>query len=409
MKADQQKTILMLIPDYGFGGAQRVFSLMANMLASDYKIIKVVFNNDLEEVYPSNGENLSLDVKAGKNIILKTVQFIKRCWKLHQLRNQYAVDYSISHLEGANFVNILSFGKGKTILCVHGSKTVNDRNRKGFVKIIENHLFIPCFHGLADKIIPVSQGIATELIDVFKIKKKKIQVIHNGLDTITIEEMSNEKLSSEEEKLFNQRVIVYFGRLAAEKNLLSLIDIYAGLDFQKKVRLILIGDGPEKNKLIEHCRQKQLTYQEGLKEECDANVIFLGFLNNPFKLVKKAALSIFTSYYEGFPLSHCESIVCGTPVIASDCPAGGSREVIAPDSKITINPNLKHPENADCGTLMPVPSDEKSVKLWSRELSFKITDDEWQNTLSKALEKRAHDLTISRYKDGWLTLLSQMQ
>ena len=42
----QKRTILMVIPNYGYGGAQRVHTQLVKGFLNDFNVVEVVFNND---------------------------------------------------------------------------------------------------------------------------------------------------------------------------------------------------------------------------------------------------------------------------------------------------------------------------------------------------------------------------
>ena len=83
---------------------------------------------------------------------------------------------------------------------------------------------------------------------------------------------------------------------------------------KKNIKLVLIGDGPQKIKLEKWVIEKKLS----------ENVIFLGFLNNPFQYLRKSMFTLLTSKNEGLPNLITESLACGTPVVAFDCQSGPS-------------------------------------------------------------------------------------
>lgn len=404
-KPSPKPLVFLLITNYGYGGAERVFSQLSFALSEEYNIIKIVFNNDISDIYPSPGESISLDVSAGKNILWKGIKFLQRCWRLHKLKKKYRPKFTISHLEGANFVNVLSFGKA--ILCVHGSKTAYDENRKGLIKFFENYILTPLLYNNANKVVTVSYGIARELISSFNVKKRLINTIQNGIDIDYIERQSKVPLSENEHSLFKKPTVVFSGRLAPQKNPLVLIDIYHRMKRRDDVNLLIIGDGPLKKKMIDRCKTLDITFYDEISQDCSdvSGVIFLGYYNNPFKLLKHATVFTLTSDFEGFPLAPCEAMAVGLPVIATDCPTG-VREILAPSTSF-YSVNLKEPEYAEYGILMPLGSDEKLIDVWAKIISEKIFDRKWLEETASLSKSRALQLSLEKFRNKWLELLSE--
>ena len=96
-------------------------------------------------------------------------------------------------------------------------------------------------------------------------------------------------------------------------------------------RFLLYGDGPLKQKLIEYSR-------------CigtDGYVYFKGFLWDISEAYHKSDIMMFLSEYESFGNVVVESILCGTPVIASDIPS--LREIFRnyPDFLVPIDDRME--------------------------------------------------------------------
>lgn len=406
-----KKTLLMVIPNYGFGGAQRVFSSLVNELAGDYKIVEVVFNNDEVDVYAGTGIKTSLRVGAGSNLFYKAINFFKRCRALRKIKVEYNCAIAVSHLEGANFINILSFGPGKKVICVHGSKTAEDSNRKGFIKFAENKILTPVLYSIADKVVTVSNGIAQELETYFHIQRNKIQVILNGIDPVTINTLANEEIPTAHRAIFNKKVLVYAGRLAPQKNPLALIEIHKRSIRQVDYNLLIIGDGPLKDKMLEHCQQAGISYFDESRDKIaeSATVFFLGFQTNPFNYLRRSTVFILTSDFEGFPLAPCEALACGLPVIATDCPTG-VREILAPERNSVSEP-LATAEYAAYGILMPLvplPFDADKVRLWSDTVVKMLTEETLLQKYRKVALLRAAELSQENFILTWKTLLASL-
>ena len=149
---------------------------------------------------------------------------------------------------------------------------------------------------------------------------KESQLLYNPIDIQKIIDLSNESLSENDEILLRNNYIVEVARLDnRQKNLLQLVDIYAKLKQNGiKEKLYIIGDGPHREEIAQKIKQL------GLEEDC----LLLGAKLNPFPFMKNAKLFLHTAYYEGFGMVLVESMICGTPVVAFNCPTG-PREILA--------------------------------------------------------------------------------
>lgn len=117
---------------------------------------------------------------------------------------------------------------------------------------------------------------------------------------------------------WQENSIIYFGRIAKEKGLFTLVDAVKNI---KEVFLKIAGEGPAKNEL-----------QEKIKKENIKNVVFLGYMQG-LTLHEEIGKSMFvvlpSECYENNPLQVLESFALGKPVIGSKI--GGIPELIIED------------------------------------------------------------------------------
>ena len=123
-KLTPEKTILMLIPQLTYGGAERVFHDHARELAAaGHRVIECVFDGHERVDFPTQNQLISLDVPAaGPGLLSKARTLLRRAARLRTLKRELQIDVCISHLEGADYLNLLSRGREQVILCVHNSK-----------------------------------------------------------------------------------------------------------------------------------------------------------------------------------------------------------------------------------------------------------------------------------------------
>jgi glycosyltransferase involved in cell wall biosynthesis len=164
-------------------------------------------------------------------------------------------------------------------------------------------------------VTPVAAGLVDGLLDL-GIKKDRVQVIENGFDPDELKARSEE---TSEVVLPPGLIVMAVGRLSEQKGLDVLIKAHAlALKQGAPVHHVLIaGEGPELARL------KALAAEH----DVSGTVTFLGFLSNPYAVMKQADLFVLPSRWEGFPLALSEAILLGIPAIAADC-VSGPREIL---------------------------------------------------------------------------------
>ncbi|MFP4644830.1 MAG: glycosyltransferase, partial [Spirochaetales bacterium] len=105
------------------------------------------------------------------------------------------------------------------------------------------------------------------------------------------------------------------GRLVPQKGFDLLLEALAGTT--RDVKLTIAGEGPEHPRL-EHAASKL---------PAGKPVRFVGFTDNPWRLMARSDVLVLSSRYEGLPNVVLEAGAVGLPVIAFDCP-GGTREIV---------------------------------------------------------------------------------
>jgi glycosyltransferase involved in cell wall biosynthesis len=147
--------------------------------------------------------------------------------------------------------------------------------------------------------------------------RRPVRIVHNPVDTTHFR-----PLTPAERPLgaTGARHIVYFGRLAAEKNLPQLMHLVEpALRRHHEATLEIIGDGPMMAPLIAQAAQLGLEKQ----------VHFRGWMRGAALARRVAAcdICVSASTTENQPLALLESLACGVPVVA--LAAAGVPEIIA--------------------------------------------------------------------------------
>lgn len=413
--SDNRPRLLLIIPNRGLGGAQRVFHDHSVELSKHYQVTEVVFNEDDADLYPSGNPVVSLGVPGGGNPLTKAQNFWQRVQRLRALKKELACDVAISHLEGADYINLLSKGREKVVLLIHGSK-VHDRNISGPVGWLRKQVLMPWLYQKADKVVTVSRDIIPEMAEIFGVARAKLLAINNSFEVEQVRALSREPLDATTQAVYDAApVLVTSGRLAVQKNQAPLLDVFAALLKRQPAKLVFVGDGELREPLVNHAKALGLrVYQamnqpsEPLTPGCD--VYFVGMQKNPFKYIRPATAFVFPSAWEGFPMALGEAMTCGIPVVSTDCPTG-PREMLAPTTDApTIL--LRQAERAEFGYLMPMLTEPTSlaadIACWTDTLDQLLRDKTAQEQLAAAARRRSNDFTPEHIFAQWKQLITSL-
>ena len=139
--------------------------------------------------------------------------------------------------------------------------------------------------------------------------KEKIEFIPNVIDTNQIQyNQAKRQRIRRELHIENEFVVGHVGRFAQQKNHSFLIDIFAEIiKINKDAKLILIGNGSLKDKVLEKTKKKGI----------DDHVLFLGNRSDVPDCLSAMDIFLFPSLYEGLSVACVEAQAAGLPVLTS--------------------------------------------------------------------------------------------
>lgn len=400
----------MIIPNFGLGGAQRAFHDHSVELQKRYAVTEAVFNLDEPNLYPSGNPLENLDVAGGGSPGQKATNFVQRIKRLKAVKKRLRTDVCVSHLEGADYVNLLSKDREKVILLIQGSKT-HDRNINGAVGWLRKKVLMPLLYKRADRIVCVSRDIIPEMVEDFGVAPRKLVAINNSFEVEQVRAQSLEPLDDAMQAVYAAApVLVTSGRLAIQKNQAPLLDIFAALLTRQPAKLVFIGDGELRADLVKHAHALGLRVYEAWNNDPltpEYDVYFVGLQANPFKYIRPAQLFVFPSAWEGFPLALGEAMTCGVPVVTTDCPTG-PREMLAPASATPAQP-IRAMERGEYGILMPMLTDAATLatdqQVWVDTLDHLLHNAAEREQLGRAAQQRSDDFSHARTFERWAQVI----
>jgi glycosyltransferase involved in cell wall biosynthesis len=230
--------------------------------------------------------------------------------------------------------------------------------------------FAQFYYNLADGITCPSEATKKDLIaHGFT---KPVEAISNGVNTILISDVKNNKIPLKKEFELPKKYFVYVGRLSDEKSMDILMKAY--IQFSKKnsdVDLVLVGDGPEKNEIMGMIKENNLEKRVHVLGNVDNDILLRS------NIYRDAVAFITASKSE----TQC---ICGLEAIAFGLPMIGINSRAIPEL-IKENGVLCSPDNIDeleKGMIFIVNNPEERERMSQASLKL-AAEHALSNTASK--------------------------
>ncbi len=189
-----------------------------------------------------------------------------------------------------------------------------DRKRRNLASSTQQLTYQIYAPSLADyDSVIVFSDMQRQVLNKLGVPQGRIAVIPNGVDP----EKFSPGASDIKAELKAERLFVYQGRLAPEKNVEVLLRGWRRAALPEGCKLAIVGDGPLGTFL-------RATYGN------DPSILWLGFIADDrrrIEILRGADVFILPSLVEGLSLSLLEAMACGVACLATD--AGADGEVLA--------------------------------------------------------------------------------
>ena len=178
---------------------------------------------------------------------------------------------------------------------------------------------VPRLYPSADRIIAVSEGVADSIVERTSVDRRDISVLYNPIEVESVRERARQSVDHEWIEYDNLEVILFVGRLEQQKDLETWLRTFKMIhEWNPNTRAVIVGRGSLRKELI------GLANRLGI-----ADVVSLpGYVQNPYRYMRRAKVFLLTSRYEGLPTVIIEALACGCSVVSTDCPSGPS-EILA--------------------------------------------------------------------------------
>ena len=376
MKRDK---VILVSRDLSVGGAEKQIALLTRYLHKD----TYLFLYQAKTSFDWKGNFVSINMPTHPNFLIRVILPIPRALQLAKLRAILKPRAVISFAPHTNLVNILSgllSRSGKTVISVRTHQSVGLEVLGSYGRAYR--IALKTFSRFADALVSPTQNLADDFCKNFNFPKEKAFVIPNICDLDEVKqkaEVENEISSA----LEGEKFVVSVGRLIPQKNFERLLKAFSFLANETNLRLVIVGDGPLREKLIrmaqgiaETCSifdENKFSGQESRK----AKIIFTGELQNPYPILKRAWAFVLSSSIEGFPNVLLEAMALGIPSVAT----------VASDGVLNALGSDKTPSQIVLGQagILVNPCDDG--KLLARAIKM-LEDEKLYKKLSERARKR---------------------
>ena len=192
---------------------------------------------------------------------------------------------------------------------------------------------IAILYRFSDVVIAVSNDAARQVEKYAFLAENSVKTIYNPVIDDSIFRASKTEFLHPFSKI-DEKIFLSVGRLSKEKDIPTLVKAFAESLRIKPSRLLIVGDGPERQSILKLIKSLGLTEQ----------IALLGHVTNPYPLFRQANVLVLSSTREGLPTVLIEALALGCSTVSTDV-RSGPREIL---------------EDGRLGFLVP-PSDAKAL------------------------------------------------
>jgi len=231
---------------------------------------------------------------------------------LHEKLDLIHAHYAIPHATSAYMAKQMVIDRHplKIITTLHGTDITLVGADASFMRITQysiNH---------SDAVTAVSEYLKDETIKTFE-PAIPICVIHNFVTEHPVQQRACENLRQRFSPN-NEPILMHLSNFRPVKRVIDIIEIAHIVLQHMPVRVVMIGDGPERYAAESLAR----------KYNIEDRIIFVGKQEEIYFLLSIADVFLMPSSSESFGLAALEAMSCGVPCVTSD--AGGLKEVNKP-------------------------------------------------------------------------------
>lgn len=317
--------ILYLLQSTRFSGAENVVCQIISMLKK---------NSDYEMIYCSPDGQIRESLNE-RNIQFEPIEDLS-VKEVKRIIKKYNPDIIHAHDRSACVTAAIASKNIPVVAHIH----VN--NNSGMASLLKN-IVLTLYARKYRHIFWVSDSAYDEF--QFKsIISEKSSVLYNVIDMKSLSEKADSDVSEYD---YN---IVYVGRLSYQKNPERLMKVlHSTIRKKSDVKVAIVGNGEYEQFVVDYIRNNDLK----------KNIDYLGYSNNPLKIIRSSKVLVMTSRFEGTPMVALEAQCLGVPIVST--PVDGMKKVVHNGE----NGYLADSDDEIVDHLIEIVADENKQKMLS--------------------------------------------
>lgn len=303
-----ERRLAIFLPSLAGGGAERMMlhlarGVLAEGIACD--LVLVTAAGPLRSLVPPGARVVQLGGKRVLGALPALVTYLRR-------QRPEALLGTMDHASiVALWARALARVPTRVYAGVRNTLSEDARHASGVAERLMPHL-ARAFYPRAQAVIAVSAGVAEDVEGLIGRGRARVVAVPNP---VVMPELATLAQATPAHPWLRQpglRVILGAGRLTYQKGFDTLLRAFAALPDAADLRLVILGEGPEREHLESLGRDLGIT----------ARLALPGFVDNPFAYMARARLFVLSSRWEGLPGVLIQAMACGTSVVSTDCPSG---------------------------------------------------------------------------------------
>lgn len=307
------RTVFHVFSTLNVGGPQVRFATTVNRLGSDFRHLAFAMDHGYEatKLLAPEASCEVCDIDYGKGRPLANFFTFRR--NLNELKPDVLVTYNWGAIEWA----VANFGRACPHIHIVDGFGPEEADRQLPRRVMFRRLAL----ARNTTIIVPSLTLQEIVTKIWRQRPAKVAYIPNGIDCARFERPRDDALGEKFDIPRDATVIGTVAALRREKNLGRLLDAFNTVPNGEKLRLVIVGDGPEREPM--QVKAAQL----GLADR----VIFTGYLPDPAPILSLFDIFAISSDTEQMPISVLEAMATRLPIAGVD--VGDVRHIVSDANK----------------------------------------------------------------------------